>query len=93
MTGHLVWYPTSMVVTLTPELEELVREKVESGLYRDEAEVVAEALLLLDRLSQRYAGSDASLRDAIQRGIDDYEAGRYTVVHNPEELESFFGDL
>ena len=47
-----------MDVRLTPELEDLVREKVETGLYRDESEVVAEALRLLDRVEQ---GSEPQL--------------------------------
>lgn len=39
-----------MNVSLTPDLERFVREKVESGLYNSASEVVREALrLLLDR--------------------------------------------
>ena len=44
-----------MHVSLTPELEELVRRKVESGLYGDPSEVIREALRLLaakDELAQ-----------------------------------------
>ena len=36
-----------MNVSLTPELERLVKEKVESGLYQTASEVVREALRLL----------------------------------------------
>jgi antitoxin ParD1/3/4 len=36
-----------MQVSLTPELEELVRRKLESGLHGDASEVVREALRLL----------------------------------------------
>ena len=36
-----------MNVSLTPELEELVNEKVRSGLYQTASEVVREALRLL----------------------------------------------
>ena len=36
-----------MQVSLTPELEELVRRKLASGLYGDASEVVREALRLL----------------------------------------------
>jgi antitoxin ParD1/3/4 len=82
-----------MVVNLSPELQELVREKVESGLYRDEGEVIAEALRLLDRVDQTYAGGEEDLRAAIQKGFDDIAAGRYTVINNEEELIAFFDDL
>jgi len=37
-----------MNVNLTPQLEALVRQKVESGLYGSASEVVREALRLLD---------------------------------------------
>lgn len=36
-----------MQVSLTPKLEELVRRKVDSGLYGDESEVVREALRMM----------------------------------------------
>ncbi len=44
-----------MHVSLTPELEELVRRKVESGYYGDASEVIRDALRLLaaqDELAQ-----------------------------------------
>lgn len=37
-----------MNVSLTPQLEELVQRKVESGLYNSASEVIREALRLLD---------------------------------------------
>jgi antitoxin ParD1/3/4 len=82
-----------MDVTLTPDLEDLVREKVETGLYRDESEVIAEALRLLDRFDRGSEAAESTLRAAIQRGLDDYDAGRFTVINNEEELEAFFRDL
>jgi antitoxin ParD1/3/4 len=45
----------AMQVTLTPELEELIRRKLESGFYDDASEVIREALRLLaarDELDQ-----------------------------------------
>lgn len=38
-----------MNVSLTPQLEELIRKKVESGMYGNASEVVREALRLMDR--------------------------------------------
>lgn len=37
-----------MNVILTPQLEAMIRDKVETGSYADAVEVVQEALLLLD---------------------------------------------
>ena len=82
-----------MQVVLTEDLEDLVREKLATGLYRDASEVIAEALRLLDRFDRAADGPQDALRAEIQRGLDDYAAGRYTAIHNQEELEAFFRDL
>jgi putative addiction module CopG family antidote len=42
-----------MSVTLSPQTEALIREKVQSGQYRDADEVVERAVRLLDRHDQR----------------------------------------
>jgi putative addiction module CopG family antidote len=42
-----------MTVTLPPELDALVQEKVEAGPYATPAEVIAEALRLLDERDRR----------------------------------------
>ena len=57
-----------MNVNLTPQLEELVRSKVSSGLYTTASEVVREALRLMegqDRLRQ--AKLDELRRDVQKR--------------------------
>ena len=59
-----------MNVSLTPEMEELIRRKVESGLYNSAGEVVRDALQLLydrDRLREIKI---AELRKEIQKGLD-----------------------
>ena len=38
----------AMNVSLTPQLEDLVRQKVDSGRYNSASEVVREALRLMD---------------------------------------------
>jgi antitoxin ParD1/3/4 len=58
-----------MNVNLTPQLEKLVREKVESGMYTSASEVVREALRLLeeqDRLKEVRLGH---LRHDIEVGL------------------------
>lgn len=59
-----------MNVNLTPQLEELVRGKVSSGLYNSASEVVREALRLMadqDRLRQVKL---EELRRDVHRGLD-----------------------
>ena len=57
-----------MNVSLTPELERLVNEKVESGLYSTASEVVREALRLLQQRDQERD----RLRTDVQAGFDQY---------------------
>ncbi len=80
-----------MKMTLAPELEALIREKVDAGLYRDAEDVVRQALELLDQYDRTPPAS--ALKSAIDRGLDDYEAGRVTVINNEQELEAFFDAL
>lgn len=55
-----------MNVSLTPELERLVNEKVESGLYQTASEVVREAL----RLMKERDHAREQLRADVQVGFD-----------------------
>ena len=59
-----------MHVSLTPQLEELVRRKVESGLYNSASEVVREALRLLGERDRLREMRLEELRREIQRGLD-----------------------
>src|SRR5262249_46124446 len=62
-----------MNVSLTPELEKLVQEKVASGLYQTASEVVREGLRLLKERDDR----QTSLREAIREGLTQLETGKY----------------
>jgi antitoxin ParD1/3/4 len=60
-----------MNVSLTPELERLVNEKVDSGLYQTASEVVREALRLLkdrDYARERMQADVQAGFDALARG-------------------------
>ena len=65
----------TMNINLTPQLEELVRSKVTSGLYNSASEVVREALRLMEREDQLRAAALGQLRQDIQAGIDSGPAG------------------
>ncbi|HET7346876.1 MAG TPA: type II toxin-antitoxin system ParD family antitoxin [Acidobacteriaceae bacterium] len=58
-----------MNVSLTPELEKLVQEKVESGRYTSASEVVREALRLMEKRDQRLAEREQALQ-AFQAELD-----------------------
>ena len=62
-----------MNISLTPRLEALVKEKVESGLYNSSSEVIREALRLLEEKESKRNMLLQEVRDAIQAGIDSGE--------------------
>lgn len=59
-----------MNINLTPQLEEMVRQKVESGLYSSASEVVREALRLMEEKDQLKSAKLDRLRADIQEGLD-----------------------
>ena len=65
-----------MSVSLAPDLEQLILEKVEGGLYRSPEEVVREALeLLSERDAWRQASLEA-LRNEVAIGIEQADRGQ-----------------
>jgi antitoxin ParD1/3/4 len=59
-----------MNISLTPQLEELVKSKVDSGLYGSASEVMRDALRLLDERDRLRAMRLEELRAEIKKGID-----------------------
>jgi antitoxin ParD1/3/4 len=64
-----------MNVSLTPELEQIIHKKVESGLYLSASEVVREALRLLEERDKIQAMRMEELRKEIRIGIDQADRG------------------
>ncbi len=58
-----------MNVNLTPQLEEMVRRKVASGLYTSASEVVREALRLMEEQDRVRAVRLEQLRVDIKKGL------------------------
>ena len=63
-----------MNISLTPHLEELVKKKVESGLYGSASEVVREALRLLDERDRLHTMRLEELRAEIKNGLESGES-------------------
>ena len=57
-----------MNVSLTPQLEKFVRQKVESGLYSSASEVVREALRLLGQRDMTLDDLRQDIRDGLESG-------------------------
>lgn len=69
-----------MNINLTPHLEEMVRQKVVSGLYTSASEVVREALRLMDEKDRLRLAKLAQLRQDIQEGQDSGPAAAWDAV-------------
>lgn len=66
----------SINVSLPPELEARVRQRVESGMYGSASEVIREALRLFEAYEQVKTAKLDSLRQDIAQGLSDAKNGR-----------------
>lgn len=69
----------TMNINLTPQLEDLVRSKVTSGLYNSASEVIREALRLMEREDRMRDATLSQLRQDIQDGINSGSAGELDI--------------
>ena len=65
-----------MNVSLTPELEALIQERVRSGRYTSASEVVREALRLLEDRDELRRLRLAELRSQVAAGLDSLDRGQ-----------------
>ena len=65
-----------MNVSLTPELERRIAEKVESGLYTSASEVVRESLRLLFEAEEQKEQRRERLRADIHIGLEQLDRGQ-----------------
>ena len=79
-----------MNVSLTPELEAFVHDKVASGRYTSASEVVRESLRLLEEREWLRERRIDELRKEIQIGIDELQRGEGITLNSEEEKEEFF---
>ena len=63
-----------MNISLTPQLESMVKQKVGTGLYNSASEVVREALRLLEAKDQLNELKLTTLRQEIKKGLDSGES-------------------
>ncbi len=75
-----------MNVSLTPELETLVNEKVKSGNYNSASEVVREALRLLKEQDELKHLRRAELRREVMKGVEEIRNGQGKIYDSAEEL-------
>lgn len=80
-----------MNVHLTPELEELVHNKVQSGRYNSASEVVREALRLMEHKDELRAVQMQELRSRMDRALGPADRGE--VADGEQFIEEMIADL
>ncbi|MEQ9575890.1 MAG: type II toxin-antitoxin system ParD family antitoxin [Rhodospirillales bacterium] len=82
-----------MNFSLTPSLEQFVRDRAASGNYNTASEVVREALRLLQRTEEEHALKLAHLRNAVAAGDAAVAAGDVTEIATDDDLDALFDRL
>ncbi len=82
-----------MHVSLTPELERLVRERVESGFYNNASEVIREALRMMREQIELREAKLGRLRLELEKGEADMAAGKFTAIEDDDDLDELFRSL
>ncbi len=82
-----------MNFSLTPSLEQFIRDRAGSGDYNNASEVVREAIRLLKRLEEQRALKMERLRRAVREGDEALALGEFTDLNSDEELDAFFAEI
>lgn len=69
-----------MNISLTPQLESLLKEKVATGMYNSVSEVVREALRLMSEQDKLNEIKLNNLREEISLGISSLDQGKGSVM-------------
>ena len=73
----------TMNVNLSPQLEDMIRQKIVSGLYTSASEVIREALRLMEEKDSFRAAKLSQLRQDINDGLNSGEPTKW----NSEEIK------
>ena len=78
-----------MTVEIPSDLQQFVHNVVDAGSYKNESEVVGEALRLLQERQKRIE----ELRREIQPALDQLDRGEGIEIKDEKELRLFFEDI
>jgi len=82
-----------MNVSLTPALEKIVKDKVDSGLYNNASEVVRAALRLLAARDKAEREKLKKLKAALAKGDEAYVTGDFLRLDGDAEIDAYFAKL
>jgi putative addiction module CopG family antidote len=78
-----------MTVEIPSDLQQIVRDAIETGAYKNDSEVVYAALRLLKERHRRIE----ELRREIQPALDQLDRGEGIKIEDEEGLRAFFEDV
>ena len=84
--------PTRNVV-LTDRQTEFIGRLVKSGRYQNASEVLREGIRLVQRQEAEDAARLEALREAVNAGLADLDAGRFQTFDGPESLHRYLATL
>jgi antitoxin ParD1/3/4 len=76
-----------MNISLTPQLEEMVNQKIASGMYTPASEVIREALRLLNEHDRIREAQIQEMREKILAGMAEVREGK-TKPFNADEIKA-----
>ena len=82
-----------MNFSLTPALEQFVRDRANSGDYNNASEVVREALRLLKRQEENRALKMERLRQSVREGDEAIARREFAEIKTDEDLDAYFAEL
>jgi antitoxin ParD1/3/4 len=83
-----------MHVSLTPELESLIKNKVESGLYNNASEVIREAIRFMEMNQDIVMQMKLDrLRMHLQTGENEIVNGQGSPLKSKEDVSTFFDGI
>ena len=82
-----------MNFSLTPKLEQFVRDCAASGDYNNASEVVREALRLLKRTEEKRTLETERLKRAIREGDEAIASGEFTDLKSDDAFNGFFAEI
>ena len=80
---------TSLNVSLTPELDKFVQERVVTGRYQTASEVIREGLRLLEQQEQAREATLSALKGKLKRAASQAERGE--VVDGEKFIDKLVG--
>ncbi|HQU90823.1 MAG TPA: type II toxin-antitoxin system ParD family antitoxin [Pyrinomonadaceae bacterium] len=82
-----------MNVSLTPELEAFVHDRVASGRYTSASEVVRESLRLLEDEDRSKEHRLEALKMEISKGLDDLRSGRAITLETEDDYARLAAEI